>query len=454
MSNGKVIVLGANDNGISATKLFLKKNIDVILYDNKANIHRDMIKSEIYGKAKWSLKLDKLNEKDIEDIGLCVITSDFSKKDIAYKFILNKQIPIISDLEWASLNYAGNIIAITGTNGKTTVSEFAFQMFSKELGEKVALINDRTRNFCDKMLNMDYIENVILECSSVELEDTMRFHPKVATILNISPDHIDAHENFTNYINAKISIAANMGLDDILIINYDDSILREIALTRNLFRSKLIFYSSKNILRDGFFIYNDAIYWSSDDKKLKLIRLDELKVDNWCNYENMMVAMALAYAMNINFVNIVDVAKEIIMLPHRLEFVRKKNGVNYYNDAASTNPSATIAAINSMNGKIILIVGGKDKDIDYGDLIITIKDKVKYLILIGEVKRKIAYKCMDLGYNNIVYASDIEDAIDIANSYSVVGDNILFSPACSPLGEFSNIESRGNVYKEKVMKIR
>ena len=454
MANGKVIVLGANDKGISATKLFLKKDIDVLLYDNHTNVDENAIKSKIYGKAKWSLKVDKIIESDLDGIGLCVITSDFSKKDIVYKNIIDRKIPIISDLEWASLNYDGNVVAITGTNGKTTVAEFAYQIIKKELESKVDLIDDRTKCFCDMMVKSTEAENVVVECSSIELEDILEFHPRVAVILNISPDHIDAHENFTNYINAKIKIAANMDFDDILIINYDDSILREITLTKNLFRSRIIFYSSKNILKDGFFIYNDAIYWSSDDKKLKLVRLDELKVNNWCNYENMMVAIAIAYAMNINLVSIVDMAKEILMLPHRLEFVRKKNGVNYYNDAASTNPSATIAAINSMSGKIILIVGGKDKDIDYGDLIVTIKDKVKYLILVGEIKRKIAYKCMDLGYNNIVYASDISDAIDIANSYSVVGDNILYSPACSVDSEFPNIECRGNTYKEKVMKIK
>ena len=167
-----------------------------------------------------------------------------------------------------------------------------------------------------------------------------------------------------------------------------------------------------------------------------------------------MAAMGMAYYMGVSFVDIVDACKEFKGLEHRIEFVREKNGVKYYNDSKGTNPDATINAIDAMKGKIILIAGGRDKGIDYGNLIMKIKEKVRYLILIGEAKKKIALEAKDLNYNYIIYADTLEEAVDIANSYSNVGDNVLLSPACSSFDMFKNYEERGEKFKEKVMSLK
>ena len=294
----------------------------------------------------------------------------------------------------------------------------------------------------------------VIECSSFQLEDIVRFKPHVAAILNLSPDHLDRYANYTDYINAKLNIAVNMDDGETIILNYEDQILRELALQKNMFKSKVVFFSSKRALTEGFYMYDDSIYFKDKTKTIKLLKTSELKLIGNHNYENVMAAMAMAYYMNVPLVNIIDSCKMFKGLEHRIEFVREKNGVKYYNDSKGTNPDAAIKAIDAMDGKTLLIAGGKDKGIDYGDFIIKVKEKVRYMILIGEAKKKIANKARDLNFNSIIFADTLEEAVDIANSYSNVGDNVLLSPACSSFDMFKSYEERGEKFKEKVMSLK
>ena len=309
--------------------------------------------------------------------------------------------------------------------------------------------------YCEKVFaNEDKEMEYVIECSSFQLEDIVKFKPKVAAILNFSPDHLDRYDNYTDYINAKLNIAINMDDKDVLVINYEDQILRDLALQKNLFKCKVIFFSSKRTLTEGFYLYDDAIFYKDKTKTIKLVNVDELKLFGNHNYENVMASMAIGYYMGVSFVDIVDACKEFSGLEHRIEFVREKNGVKYFNDSKATNPDAAIKAIDAMKGKILLIAGGRDKGIDYGDFIMKVKEKVRYMILIGEAKKKIAVKARSLNYNSLIFADTLDEAVDIANSYSNVGDNVLLSPACSSFDMFKSYEDRGEKFKEKVMSIK
>ena len=450
----KAIVLGAGLSGIGASKLLIKNDIEVLLFDNNPKISVDKIKKKIYGTAKLKIKLEDVKDEDLNGVKLCVISPGFPKTNSVYLKIVSKQIPVISELELAYLYTKGDICAITGSNGKTTTVDLVGKMMSKHFVDKVSVVGNIGIPYSEVVIGKGNEEKYVVECSSFQLEDIVRFRPHVAAILNLSPDHLDRYNSFTEYINAKLNIALNMSDGDVLILNYEDQILRELALKKNIFNCKISFFSSKRNLVEGFYLYDDAIFFKDSVKTIKLVKTKELKLIGNHNFENVMAAMATAYYMGTPFVEIVDAAKEFTAPEHRIEFVREKNGVKYYNDSKGTNPDASIKAIDAIDGKIILIAGGRDKGIDYGDFIMKVKEKVRYMVLIGEAKKKIAYKAKALNYTNVIFADTLDEAVDIANSYSNIGDSVLLSPACASYDMFKDYEERGTKFKEKVMRLK
>lgn len=450
----KAIVLGAGISGIAASKLLIKNEVEVLLFDNNPKISIDKIKKSIYGKAKFKIVLENVNESDLKEMNLCVISPGFPKTNSIYLKVKKIGIPIISEIELAYLYSSGEVAAITGSNGKTTTVELTGSILRKQYEEKVKVVGNVGTPYSEMVLSEAEDTKYVVECSSFQLEDIVKFKPHVAAILNFSPDHLDRYTNYIDYINAKLNIAVNMTADDVLVLNYEDQILRELVLQKNMFKCKTVFFSSKRTLTEGFYLYDNSIFYKDKTKTIKLMSVNELKIIGNHNYENVMAAMAISYYMGVTLVDIVDACKEFNGLEHRIEFVREKNGVKYYNDSKGTNPDATIKAIDAMQGKILLIAGGRDKGIDYGDLIMKVKEKVRYLILIGEAKKKIAIKAKSLNYNYIIFADTLEEAVDIANSYSNVGDNVLLSPACSSFDMFKDYEERGEKFKEKVMSLK
>ena len=450
----KAIVLGAGLSGIGAAKLLIKNDIEVLLFDNNPQISVDKIKKSLYGKTKLKIKLGDVEDSDLDGVKLCTISPGFPKTNSVYLKVLKRKIPIVSEIELAFLYTKGTVCAITGSNGKTTTTELTGQMLKRKYADKAHVVGNIGKPYSEEIIGKTQDDKYVIECSSFQLEDIVSFKPHVAAILNLSPDHLDRYNRYIDYINAKLNIALNMEKDDVLILNYEDQILRELVLKKNLFNCKTVFFSSKRTLVEGFYIFDNAIFFKDKTKTIKLVQLNELKLIGNHNYENIMAAMAIAYYMEVSFVDIVEEAKEFKGLEHRIEFVREKNGVKYYNDSKATNPDAAIKAIEAINGKIILIAGGRDKGMDYGDFIMSVKEKVRYMILLGEAKKKIAYKAHDLNYNNVIFVDTLEEAVDMANSYSNVGDTVLLSPACASFDMFSSYEERGRIFKEKVMSLK
>ena len=450
----KTIVLGAGLSGVAASKLLIKNDIEVLLFDNNPKISVDKIKKSIYGKVKIKIMLEDISDEDLNQVNLCVVSPGFPKTNLVYQKVIKKKIPVISELELGFLYGKGEVCAITGSNGKTTTVELTGTIMNKKYGDEVDVVGNIGTPYCERVLINNKEMKYVVECSSFQLEDIVKFKPKVAAILNFSPDHLDRYASFVDYINAKLNIAINMDSKDVLILNYEDQVLRDLVLQKNIFNCKTIFFSSKRTLTEGFYLYDDAIFYKDKSKTIKLLNTNELKLIGNHNYENVMAAMGISYFMGVSFVDIVDACKEFSGLEHRVEFVREKNGVKYYNDSKGTNPDAAIKAIDAMKGKILLIAGGRDKGVDYGDFIMKVKEKVRYLILIGEAKKKIAHKARDLNYNSVIFADTLDEAVDIANSYSNVGDNVLLSPACSSFDMFKSYEERGEKFKEKVMSLK
>ncbi|MBR4314195.1 MAG: UDP-N-acetylmuramoyl-L-alanine--D-glutamate ligase, partial [Lachnospiraceae bacterium] len=307
----KAIVLGAGVSGIAASKLLIKNDIEVLLFDNNPKISVDKIKKNIYGKVKIKILLENVSDEDIKDVNLCVISPGFPKTNSVYLKVVKKKIPVISELELGYLYGKGEICAITGSNGKTTTTELTGIIMKKKYGDNVNVVGNVGTPYCEKVfMNEDKEMEYVIECSSFQLEDIVKFKPKVAAILNFSPDHLDRYENYTDYINAKLNIAINMVDKDVLVLNYEDHILRELALQKNLFKCKVVFFSSKRTLTEGFYLYDDAIFYKDKTKTIKLVNVSELKLIGNHNYENIMASMAIGYYMGVSFVDIVDACKE------------------------------------------------------------------------------------------------------------------------------------------------
>ena len=315
---------------------------------------------------------------------------------------------------------------------------------------KVEVVGNIGMPYCEKVLSEKEDTKYVIECSSFQLEDIMKFKPKVAAILNFSPDHLDRYENYIDYINAKLNIAVNMKSEDILILNYEDQILRDLVLQKNMFNCKTVFFSSKRTLTEGFYLFDNAIFYKDKTKTIKLLSVDELQIIGKHNYENVMTAAAMTHAWGVSFREIVHVLRLFTAVEHRIEYVAEKNGIVYYNDSKGTNPDAAIKGIQAMDRPTVLIGGGYDKNSSYEEWIRAFDGKVRALVLVGQTKEKIADAARRSGFNNIVMADTFEEAFAQCVHLAQPGDAVLLSPACASWGMFPNYEVRGRVFKELV----
>ena len=279
----------------------------------------------------------------------------------------------------------------------------------------------------------------------------MDFRPDVSAILNITPDHLNRHHTMENYIAIKESITLNQTAKDICVLNYDDPVLREFGSPENERRkSRVIFFSSRQQLAEGYYLEGDMICYAHNGRVSEIVDTRELNLLGRHNYENVMAAIAISSSMGVSIDRIRRVVKEFKAVEHRIEFVLERSGVRYYNDSKGTNPDAAIQAVRAMPGPTLLIAGGYDKESQYDEWIESFGDKVKYLVLIGQTRDKIAECAKAHGFTEIMYAEDMSEAVRVCASYANMGDNVLLSPACASWGMFKNYEERGRIFKECV----
>ena len=290
----------------------------------------------------------------------------------------------------------------------------------------------------------------VAEVSSFQLETIMDFHPDVSAILNITPDHLNRHGTMENYIEVKERVAVNQTEDDCIVLNYDDKILREFGEKKDL-KPKVIFFSSTQTLKEGMYLDGDMMLYAHDGKKEEVLNVKtDMQLLGKHNYENVMAAVAMSIRMGVPMDLIRKAVKEFKAVEHRIEFVLERSGVRYYNDSKGTNPDAAIQAIRAMPGPTVLIAGGYDKHSEYDEWIEAFGDKVKYLVLIGQTRDKIAECARSHGFTDIMYAEDMAEAVRVCAAYANAGDNVLLSPACASWGMFDNYEQRGEIFKECV----
>ena len=442
----KVLVAGTGISGISAAKLLLAQGGEVVLYDGNDKLSAEELKKKFENDAKVTVVLGDLKKTDLLGVELCVISPGISLEAPFVAVLDEAGIPIWSEIELAYHCSRGKLAAITGTNGKTTTT---------------ALTGEIMKHYCDSVFVVGNIGDpytaharettddsvTVAEVSSFQLETIMEFHPNVSAITNITPDHLDRHKTMECYIQVKEGIARNQTEEDTCVLNYDDPLLREFGST---LKCKVVYFSRKEKLDSGVYLDGDVIMYKHDRKAEPVLNVNELQIIGGHNYENVMTAVAIAIQLGVPLSVIREACKEFKAVEHRIEFVRERFGVTYYNDSKGTNPDAAIQAIRAMPGPTILIAGGYDKHSEYDEWIESFDGKVRYLVLIGQTRDKIAECAKRHGITDIMYAEDMQEAVQVCASYANPGDYVLLSPACASWGMFKNFEERGRIFKECV----
>jgi UDP-N-acetylmuramoylalanine--D-glutamate ligase len=358
--------------------------------------------------------------------------------------VQNLGLPLIGELELAAHFLKGRILAITGSNGKTTTTTLCGEIM------KAAKIPTQVGgNIGVPVIELVAGSNLegwsVLEVSSFQLETTVDFHPQVAVILNITPDHLDRHGTFENYIAAKERIFLSQTAEDALILNADDEHTSAAAARSH---SRVFWFSRKQAVKTGAYVQDGYIYFLEDNKLEQVLPLSAIHLKGDHNIENVLAAVCATRVAGAPIEAIRNAVAAFHSVEHRLEFVATINAVDYYNDSKATNVDATSKAIAAFNGNIHLILGGKDKNSDYSLLNELLRSRVKAVYTIGSAAEKIESQIR--GTVPVISSQTLDNAVANAATAAKPGDTVLLAPACSSFDQFENYEQRGQVFKQLV----
>ena len=447
LAGKKVLVFGTGISGIAAAKLLLNHQTEVILFDGNKELDQNRVMGHFAGESeRIHLYVGEIPPEIQESLDLAVLSPGVPVDLPMVEEWKAKGLPIWGEIELAYRCGKGDVLAITGTNGKTTTTALLGEIM-KSCYPSVQVVGNIGIPYTGVADEAKEDTVTVAEISSFQLETIDEFCPKVSAILNITPDHLNRHHTMECYINAKMDIAKNQGAKEFCILNYEDEVLRKRAGELN---AKVLFFSSLSKLDEGMYLDGDTIIYANNGSKEKVIDTHELNILGRHNHENAMAAALMAASYGVPMENIRNVLKNFQAVEHRIEYVTEKRGVRFYNDSKGTNPDAAIKGIQAMDRPTLLIGGGYDKQSEYSDWIKSFDGKVKKLVLIGQTREKIAECAKACGFCDYVYADSLQEAVDICYENAVNGDAVLLSPACASWGMFPNYEIRGKMFKEMV----
>ena len=444
----KVLVFGSGISGVAASRLLLGGGASVVLYDGNASLDEAKIRGEILDGLSGhtvEIVLGEFPKELLDGLDLTVMSPGVPTDLPVVERMREKNIPIWGEIELAYVFGKGDVLAITGTNGKTTTTALLGEIM-KDAGKSTYVVGNIGNPYTDIAAQTAEDSVIVAEMSSFQLETVHTFAPKVSAILNITPDHLNRHHTMEAYIEAKENIAKNQGPQDVCVLNYEDEVLRAFG---EKIHTRVLYFSSQRKLNKGVYLEDGKIMLNLDGE-VCLCHVDELHLLGVHNYENVMAAAAMAVSYGIAIESIRRTVKAFQGVEHRIEFVAEKNGVAYYNDSKGTNPDAAIRGIRAMKRPTVLIGGGYDKESSYEEWIDAFDGKVKKLVLIGATREKIADAARKQGFTDIEFADTFEEAFQICADTAVPGDAVLLSPACASWGMFKNYEERGDKFKELV----
>ncbi len=442
----RLVVLGAAESGIGAALLGQQQGWDVFVSDG--GVIKDKYKQEL--RAAGIDYEEKMHTEEKILNADCVVKSPgISDKVAIVKKVRAAGIEICSEIEFGyRYKNDSRIIAITGSNGKTTTTSLTYHLL-KEADYDVAMVGNIGYSFARQLAERPH-EWYVMEVSSFQLDDIHRFKPDVAVLLNITPDHLDRYDyKFENYINAKFRIAENQTEREYFVVNYDDPVIRE-HITTHFIQSNTIYFtmSDQNITNEGGFINDDKMNIRFNGEELNM-SIHDLSTKGKHNLYNSMAAGISARIAGIRKEKIRESFSSFKGLEHRLEFVATIRGVDFINDSKATNVNSVWYALESMTKPTVLILGGQDKGNDYSEIAELVKDKVKAIVCMG-IDNTPIHKAFEGMVETIVDTQSAKDAVNAAYALAEKDDVVLLSPACASFDLFTNYEDRGEQFKEAV----
>ncbi len=424
IKNKNVLVFGMSVSGEWAAKLLNKKGANVYVYDDDISV----LKSKSLINCFLVQKID--NEIAFK-LDFVVVSPGITLDNPNLQFLINFGLKIFSELEFASC-FAKNILAVTGTNGKTT----CVQLITSILNKKYSAVACGNIGYPLSRAVLEHKHAIkVVEVSSFMLEHAQTFHPHIATVLNVEPDHLNRHKSFAEYFKLKRSIFNNLGQNDYAVVNLDKNIH---PTTNSMTVTYSINHSADANIRDGYIMLHQR----------KLMPINKLQIKGKHNLQNVLCAVCFAFLLKIPDNLIVQALTEFKPDNFRCEHITTINGIHFINDSKSTNIASTLACCEAQRGAIILLVGGSKKGLDYTQLFKNLTAKVKFVVAFGEIADDLI-KANNKQFK-ITPCKNLSTAFDYAVSIAIDGDSIVLSPASASYDEFKNYIERGNFFNQKV----
>ena len=447
----RVLVVGMARSGIAAAELLLRHGAIPVLSDMKLE--------EAFGDQLDSLRntacvfrLGEDSVKLLDEADILMISPGVPIDAPVVKVAKEKGIPVVGELELASSLLSGDMLAISGTNGKTTTTTLLGKIF-ENAGRITHVAGNIGYPLSNVAISAKREDVTVVEVSSFQLESVKTFHPHVAALLNITEDHLNRHGTMAQYIRMKQRIFENQTADDFAVLNYDDPVLNKMA---EKLKSQVAFFSRTQQLENGAFVKDGKIVWQWNGETRPICDADSILIPGPHNLENALAAAAMACAMNVPAPIIRHTLQTFTGVEHRIEKVRVFEGVTYINDSKGTNVDSTIKAVQSMRAPTVLILGGYDKHTNFMPLCeeIVASGLISHVVVMGETSRQIRQQLEEAGYDRISQAYSMGDAIDKSRLLAVSGGNVLLSPACASFDMFKDFEQRGEIFKELVNQLQ
>jgi UDP-N-acetylmuramoylalanine--D-glutamate ligase len=446
LANKRVLVVGLGRSGVASAQFLRGKGARVTVTDAKPEAE---LAQQLPGLREQGIAVEAGGHGDRTFKGqdLIVVSPGVACDSPQLEQARAAGTPIIGELELAAQFLPGPMTAITGANGKTTTTSLAGEILARD-GRPTLVggnIGTPAISFVGKATLQTWI---VLEVSSFQLETIKTFRPRIAAILNITPDHLDRHHTFEAYRDAKARIFENQREDDFAVLNADDPTCKELG---SRVHSELYWFSRKSRVTRGAFVQDEDIVWRDHEEQRKVMPVAEIPLKGAHNVENVLAGVAIGVLAGVKDEHIRAAVRDFKAVEHRLEYVATIGGVEYYNDSKATNVDATIKALESFPHGIHIILGGKDKGSDYTVLKALLAERARRVYTIGAAAEKIESHIQ--GAAEIVRAKTLDNAIKLASERATKGDVVVLAPACASFDQFDNYEHRGRVFKELVHKL-
>jgi UDP-N-acetylmuramoylalanine--D-glutamate ligase len=451
LKDKKVLVVGLSKTGVSLSRFLVEQGAIVTLSDHKSQAELTSALEEI-SELPIKLDLGGHTPKLFIEQDLIVLSPGVSPELKIFDYARHHGVRVTNELELATSFIQEPIIAVTGTNGKSTVCQLAYEFLQKS-GVNVWIGGNFGTPLTEYVRSKEKAQVVIAEVSSFQLELAEKFSPKTIVLTNIAENHLDRHRSFEDYLGAKRKIFQNTAQNTTSVLNADDNLVVDIARDPLVQRGRIFYFSRKPALEPQIMNIGGAVTIKEEIRvrlgpEVEKFYVDKMAMRGRHSIENVMAAILATREHGAKAEVIQDIINSFPGLPHRIEYVRKAGGVKFYNDSKATNVHAVLRALDAFDENLILIMGGKDSNTNFEPLIEPVKRKVKSLILTGETKEKINRAIGDFTETYLI--GTFEEAVLVAYQKSRIGDTILLSPGCPSFDLFDNFEERGDYFKKLV----